>query len=283
MKRIITHCGSAHRDEFLGACVALALGGPAEILRLRDLPEDFDPAADLAIDIGVQNDGGILDHHQMPSEPAVCSLTLVLRHFNVEESFRKWHPWLAYTEIFDHQGPFALARKIGADWSLLAPLLSPVETQVLRLFGCETALRPGDPLHDMMTSMGRNWVDHARRAEERLAWLKTHTILLHVGNQAAGFIVMDSRNKIRHDDPELALAEFRRETCPGCAYCVIPDSRSQGLALSRFDDDPRIDFSILDGHPWISFAHRNGFVAKTKPDMPMEELEQILNDAWMGD
>jgi hypothetical protein len=44
-----------------------------------------------------------------------------------------------------------------------------------------------------------------------------------------------------------------------------------------------MEIVYLDGHPWISFAHRNGFVAKTKPDMPMEELEQILKDAWMGD
>lgn len=283
VKRIITHSGSAHQDEFLGVCVALALGGPAEVLRADALPEDFDPAADLAIDLGMRNGDGILDHHQMPREPAVCALTLVLRHFNVEESFRRWHPWLAYAEILDHQGPSALAEKIGADWKAIEPLRSPVEAEILRLFGRECRLRPGAPLHGLMTSIGRGMVDYARRAEERLAWLHKHTILVQAGSQVAGFIVVDNRNEIRNDEPELALDEFRRIACPGCAYCVIPDSRGQGLSLSRFDDDPRIDFSILDGDPWIAFAHRNGFVAKTKPEMPITELERILKDAWMGD
>ena len=44
---------------------------------------------------------------------------------------------------------------------------------------------------------------------------------------------------------------------------VAPDRRSPGYGLSRFQDNPRLDFTRIADAPGVHFAHARGFVAKT--------------------
>jgi hypothetical protein len=39
--------------------------------------------------------------------------------------------------------------------------------------------------------------------------------------------------------------------------------RSTGYGLSRFQDNPRLDFTRIADAPGVHFAHARGFVAKT--------------------
>ena len=42
-----------------------------------------------------------------------------------------------------------------------------------------------------------------------------------------------------------------------------PDRRGSGYGLERYRDNPRLDFTRLDGQPGVHFTHARGFVAKT--------------------
>jgi hypothetical protein len=54
------------------------------------------------------------------------------------------------------------------------------------------------------------------------------------------------------------------------------DERGNGWSLYRFNDDPRIDFSVLEGDSAISFAHKGGFIAKTITRLSLEEALALV-------
>jgi hypothetical protein len=56
---------------------------------------------------------------------------------------------------------------------------------------------------------------------------------------------------------------------------VCPDRRSTGYGLSRYRDNPRLDFTRINQRPEVHFAHARGFVAKTTAT-ETEHLKQLL-------
>ena len=64
------------------------------------------------------------------------------------------------------------------------------------------------------------------------------------------------------------------------AASVSHDPREPfGWALYRFHDDPRIDFSQLEGDPRFEFVHKVGFMAKTKERLGLEEVEALVQQS----
>jgi hypothetical protein len=58
---------------------------------------------------------------------------------------------------------------------------------------------------------------------------------------------------------------------------VYPDRRGNGYGLSRHNDHPGLDFTRIEKHDDVHFAHARGFVAKTpatNPDRLRELLQQ---------
>jgi len=43
------------------------------------------------------------------------------------------------------------------------------------------------------------------------------------------------------------------------------------------NDHPQIDFSKLEGNPLVSFAHKNGFIAKTDLIYDKEDLIALIS------
>ncbi len=101
-----------------------------------------------------------------------------------------------------------------------------------------------------------------------------------------GVPVVDATFVAGNDDPVLALEDHCRAleavstgTRGKVAVTVTRDDRGQGLCLFRRNDDPRVDFSRLEGHEGVVFAHKGGFVAKTKEWMdPAALIHLALKD-----
>ena len=53
------------------------------------------------------------------------------------------------------------------------------------------------------------------------------------------------------------------------------DRRGSGYGIGRYEDDPRLDFSQLDGQPDVHFAHKSGFMCKTTATDP-ERLRELI-------
>ena len=75
---ILTHPGSAHKDEFLACCVLLA-EHPVPIERREPLPNDLADPAVAVVDVGHRHEPALnnFDHHQLAKDhPPTCSLSL---------------------------------------------------------------------------------------------------------------------------------------------------------------------------------------------------------------
>jgi uncharacterized UPF0160 family protein len=82
---ILTHPGSAHKDEFLACCVLLATA-PCPILRREPTEADLADPAIAVVDVGHRHEPALnnFDHHQLPADAApTCALSLVLQHLGL--------------------------------------------------------------------------------------------------------------------------------------------------------------------------------------------------------
>lgn len=262
-KCIVTHPGQSHRDEFIATAIILA-HFPGIPVKRRDATQyDLADPHVLVLDQGGQHDPEQLnfDHHQLPRDAdPTCSLTLVLQAFGELELAQELWPWLAHTEILDSKGPAAWARECGTSFDQLRGALSPVEGFMLRCFGAAQALRDGDWMHDFLSDLGTDLIAGLNEVDNRLKRLDRDTKLFTV----KGREVLDLTAIRRDEQPTMGVETWCKRHRPGVAITVSQDDRGSGLTLYRRNDAPGVDLSRLEGHDAIVFAHKNGFIAKTR-------------------
>lgn len=264
--KIITHPGNAHRDEFLACAIILASlpwdqSRQVKLERREPTPGDTLTNGVLVLDIG----GGDFDHHQLPRDAApVCALTLVLRDLGLLETAYKAWPWLQFSEVLDSKGPSVAAESVGAAWPRSMPmLLSPVEQWALYWFECGHS----DSL-DIVRGVGAFLL--AELADYQLA--EANLEKYATVRQVNGLQVVD----ISFTSSTTALPAWKARHAPHAAVSVMKDERGAGLALYRYNDDKRVDFSRLEGDSVIKFAHKGGFIAKTHERLDNEGVDQLI-------
>ena len=112
---ILTHPGSAHKDEFLACCVLLATT-PCPIVRREPTDADLADPATAVLDVGHRHEPALnnFDHHQLPDDAApTCALSLVLQHLGLYADARAFCEWLEPAEWFDCRGPNTTAKWLG--------------------------------------------------------------------------------------------------------------------------------------------------------------------------
>ena len=145
---ILTHPGSAHKDELLACSVLLALH-PVPIVRREPTSADLADPTVAVVDVGGRHEPalGNFDHHQLPKDhPPTCSLSLVLQHLGLYDDARQFCDWLEPAEWFDCRGPLATAKWAGVPPAALARLISPIDVTLLRRFALAARLEPGQPI-----------------------------------------------------------------------------------------------------------------------------------------
>lgn len=264
VRKIVTHPGQAHRDDFLGTCIVLAEAPSATVERRDPVTEDMADINIVVLDQGrlLDAQSNNFDHHQFPrnAEP-ICALSLVLKALGEYESAKDILPWLEFTEVLDAKGPIDAAAKLGIDQKRLLETLSPVESVLIHEFQKYTTLVPSDVLHELMRLIGRRSLDQLRKTSQRLRELDTRAYVWEL----SGLKVVDVRFVDRADQPALGLDLWCDKFHPDTAITVSQDDRGIGLCLYRRNDHPRVDFAFIGGDPLVGFAHVNGFVAKTAP------------------
>ncbi len=76
----------------------------------------------------------------------------------------------------------------------------------------------------------------------------------------------------------LGLEEFRRLTENPPDIVISKDRRDDGWRLFRYEGTP-VDFSLLENDPEIAFAHKTGFLAKTREQIGERELINLIAKA----
>lgn len=275
---ILTHPGSAHKDELLACCVLLAAAPtPVPITRREPTPDDLANPHLAVVDVGHQHEPARhnFDHHQLPADAApTCALSLVLQHLGLYADARAFCDWLEPAEWFDCRGPNATARWLGIERDIVNRLYSPIDGTLLRRFAAVTDLAPGEPLWEVLRWIGTDLLDYLRTLRARLNVLSAHAAVWTVD---AARVVYLARTDPLPEDPSAGLDRYIETELAGdvIAATVTPDRRGQGYGLSRHRDDPTFDFTRLAAEPDVHFAHARGFVAKTSATDP-DRLRALL-------
>jgi hypothetical protein len=283
---ILTHPGSAHKDELLACSVLLALH-PVPVVRREPTAEDLDSPTFCVVDVGHRHEPARnnFDHHQLPKDhPPTCSLSLVLQHLGLYEDARQFCDWLEPAEWFDCRGAVTTGKWLGVEPGTLAKLNSPIDQTLLRRFALAKRVEPGEPLWAVMRMIGEDLLHYVKTLRARLDFIGQHAEIwdLSLGG-SPGQVVFLPRTDPLPDEPSLGLDHFiaSRGLERSVVGTVYPDRRSAGYGLSRFRDNARLDFTRIAECPEVHFAHVRGFVAKTTA-ADVGRLKQLMVQAGAG-
>jgi hypothetical protein len=265
---LLTHPGSAHKDEFLACCVLVALH-PVPIVRREPTATDLNDPQVAVIDVGHEHDPARnnFDHHQLAKDHApTCSLSLVLQHLGIYADARQFCEWLEPAEWFDCRGPISTAKFLGVDRNALPKLNSPIDITLLRRFALADRIEPTAPLWAIMRMIGEDLLDYVRTLRARLDFIAQHAQVweLVLGGEPAHILFLPRTDPLP-EEPSMGIERYieAQNLAGKIVGTVAPDRRSTGYGLSRFQDNPRLDFTRIADAPGVHFAHARGFVAKT--------------------
>ncbi len=283
---ILTHPGSAHKDEFLACCVLLATT-PGPILRREPTEADLADPAIAVVDVGHRHEPALnnFDHHQLPADAApTCALSLVLQHLGLYTDARAFCEWLEPAEWFDCRGPNVTAQWLGVGRDIVGKMQSPIDGTLLRRFAATKQLSSGDPLWQIMHFVGTDLLDYVRNLRTRLTFISQHAqvwtldgLTFSAENSQTPSVVFLPRTEPLPEDPSAGLDRYVQEQGldDRVVAVIAPDRRSTGYGLSRHRDHPRLDFTRLKAETDVHFTHQRGFVAKTSASDP-QRLRELL-------
>jgi hypothetical protein len=281
---ILTHPGSAHKDDFLACCVLLAHQS-APITRREPTNEDLADTNTVVVDVGDSHDPALnnFDHHHLPDDAdPVCALSLVLKALNLYEDARSFCDWLEPAEWFDCRGANATATFLNVPRDAINQLYSPIDGTMLRCFSAKSDHAAGDPLWEMMRQVGLDLLTYLRSLRTRLNFIAEHAELwsLQSDDDDAGAttqVLFVPRTDPLPEEPSSGIDRYIVEKGLNNIVVAIisPDRRGSGYGLSRHRDHPFFDFTKITDEPDVHFAHKRGFVAKTSANSE-ERLGELL-------
>jgi hypothetical protein len=262
---IITHPGSAHFDEVTAVSLILAVNADTEfrIERREPTPAELDNPDVWVLDIGNRHEPEKrnFDHHQ--SLDCQATFVLVADYLGLTETL-SIQPWWHFKDEVDRFGAVASSVKYQAGDDLVNR--NPVETWLVDSFAA--GQNPPAEVRAMLKSFGLHLIEEARTLKNQINFWNTCLRLVIAGRPA---IIGETRESA-------GLEEFRRQADNKPDIVISLDRRDDGWRLFRYEGTP-VDFSRLAGLPEISFAHKSGFMARTKERLGMAELIELVSKA----
>jgi len=262
---IITHPGSAHFDEVAAVSLILAVHTDTAFRVERREPEqaELDNPEVWVVDIGNRHEPEKhnFDHHQDTDCPA--AFVLVAQHLGLLDTMSVM-PWWHFKDNVDRFGPVNSSIKYNAGDDLVNR--NPVEVWLTASF----ASGPEECL-PLLKTFGTQIIDDARMLKSQIDFWRTSSRLVIAGVSA---MIGETRESA-------GLEEFRRleENPPDIVISL--DRRDNGWRLYRYDGTP-VDFSLISDCPEVAFAHKSGFMAKTKERLAIDDLIALVSRAVTG-
>lgn len=278
--KIVVHPGTAHGDDFLACCI-LAAKFSVPIERREPTQDDLDNPDILVLDVGGRFEPEKLnfDHHQDLTIP--CSLVLVLQRLGLHEKFQCAYRWYENVDLRDRRGAKALAEKYELSDEQMLELGSPVHTALMKLFEVDTYFAPSQygtnfifPIYDVMRMIGTELISYAEKygaAWERLKNEEPRNLRSFRGHWIY----------LNHSDDITATGDYAREK--KIAVMASHDNLGAGWAILRTNEgENNFDFNLIAGDPRIAFAHKGGFIAKTKDRLAVGEVIDLIEKAFIS-
>jgi hypothetical protein len=259
---IITHPGSAHFDDVTAVSLILAVTGEVKfsIQRREPTPAELEDATIWVVDVGDRHEPQKrnFDHHQSLDVPA--SFVLVADYLGLLDTLRVM-TWWDFKDSVDRIGPVKSSLRFKAGDDLVNR--NPVENWMVDQFSsAPEACLP------MLKSYGTKIIEDARGLKKQIDyWMSSRRLMINGVSAVIG-----------ETKESFGLEEFRRQEKDPPDIVISLDRRSEGWRLYRYDGAP-VDFSLIAGYPEIEFAHKSGFMAKTRDRLPLEELTALVSKA----
>jgi hypothetical protein len=259
---IITHPGSAHFDEVTAISLILAVypDTPFHIERREPLQAELDDPGVWVVDTGNWHEPKKLnfDHHQSLECPA--AFVLIAEYLGLLDTLSVM-PWWHFKDSVDRIGPVRSSQKFNAGDDMVNR--NPVEAWLVDSFASE----PQASL-PLLKSFGTHLIEDARGLKKQIDFWKGSRRLVIAGVPA---MIGETRDSY-------GLEEFRRLDDNPPDIVISLDRRSDGWRLYRYDGTP-VDFSLISNCPEIEFAHKSGFLAKTRERLSMDKLIALVSKA----
>ncbi|MBU0995751.1 MAG: MYG1 family protein [Proteobacteria bacterium] len=258
---IITHPGSAHFDEFFAISLIIAINDDVEfhIDRRDPAPDELKNPTVWVVDIGGEYNPHLknFDHHQNLEIPA--SFMIVADFLGVSSKLSVL-PWWAYKDRIDRFGPIRVGEDMGT--GNLVATYSPFEEWYLEYFS-----KQPDACRDVMKAFGKCILEKADELSSGINYWKN-----------AKRIQVKQKTCLLGETNDLTGAEeyLTRVGIP-FSITVSHDKRGEGWTLKRYHDDPEVDFSKVSDHKDIKFAHKGGFIAKTRTRLALDKVIEIVD------
>ena len=269
-KKAIVHGGMGHLDDLLCAALAIARYG-VNVERRDPSAEELQDPSILVLDVGGEHapEMGNFDHHQLPRDAAPdCAV-----HMFVRAQFSEFLPglrtmgwWEALPEV-DSKGPFAYARNHGLP-RYPFELASPVEKMILGWFQSVEEIKVGMSLFGLLRDLGDQLLEDASDVIAEMASVRDALEVVYLHNVET--LVVDTLA------PGRATGAVKDADHPDAGVLVTHDDRGNGWTLYRYNDHPAVDFSSLEAHAVVSFAHKGGFIAKTRERVPVSDVLALV-------
>ncbi len=284
IQTILTHPGSAHKDEFLTCSVLVALH-QVIIIRREPTEENLADPSICVVDVGHvhQPEKNNFDHHQFPRESTpTCSLSLVLQHLGLYQDSKQFCAWLEPAEWLDCRGPTDTAKWLQVERRVINQLNSPIDVTLLHRFASVKELKPGNPLWEIMRMIGEDLLNYVTSLRKRLDFIDQQSEFWKIeGENEIYQVLFMPRTEPLPAEPSAGLVQYiesQTDKIPNTIGMIYPDRRGDGYGLSRYNDNPLLDFTQISKEADVHFAHARGFMAKTSAIDP-ERLRALMTSA----
>ena len=259
---IITHPGSAHFDEVTAISLILAVNASGHYIVERREPtgSELDDPNVWVVDVGNRHEPSKhnFDHHQSTECPA--AFVLVADYLGLKDTLSVM-PWWDFKDSVDRIGPRRSSVQFNAGDDLVNR--NPVEIWLTASF----AASPENAL-PLLEDFGTRLIEDARLLRRQIDFWKSCPRVTIAGVPAV----------IGETHESAGLEEFRRLDDNPPDIVISLDRPDNGWRLFRYDGAP-VDFSRISDRPEVAFAHANGFLAKTKARLGMDELVSLVSQA----
>ena len=261
-QKIITHPGSAHFDDVTAVSLILAVHEETDfhIERREPKPEELEDPDIWVIDIGNRHEPEKrnFDHHQSLDCPA--SFVLIATYLGLTERLSIM-PWWDFKDEVDRFGSRNTSTKFNAGDDLVNR--NPVEDWLAEYFATDV-----DKAAPLLKNFGNYLIDEAEKLKRQIEILHNSTRLTIAGVPA---VVSETRETI-------GLEEFRRLENNPPDIVISMDRRDDGWRIFRYEGTP-VDLTLISDDMRVSFAHKSGFLAKTKDRLSLDELNDLISKA----
>lgn len=261
---IIVHPGPSHVDEILAASLAMASQGyTVPVYRREPSDDDLQNQEVLVLDVGQElcDWSNNFDHHQLPRGTVECAFSLVAKELDIEPQLREFFTWFTTWRMIDSCGPFQWAKEFDVNWDAAKGLLSPINDLVHEWWEEDHGAGMVDPaLCARLLRQGKKILEASDKFLEFCRKADAENCLQEL--DGVSVLVTDpwftAEESLAYADAYMASKGVNG------GIVVSRDNRGPGLALFRRNDDPRVNFSGLEGNEAVTFAHKGGFIAKTR-------------------